>query len=61
MKEAKKCPKNVGKEMVEVVEEYSEYSTIQGIIYIFQAKQSMAGKMFWSFVIIAMIWLGTSW
>jgi len=38
--EAKKCSKNVRKEMLEVVEEYSAYSTIQGIIYIFQVSIS---------------------
>ena len=59
--DTKNGPKNVRKEMLEVVEEYSEYSTIQGIIYIFQAHQSMAGKIFWFLVIVAMIWLGTSW
>lgn len=49
------------KELLDIVKDYSEYSTIQGVIYIFQSKQSQVGKVFWTFVVIGMIILGTYW
>ncbi len=51
----------MGKEIYNTVKDYSEYSTIQGIIYIFQSKQTAFGKLFWTFVIIVMLLLGTYW
>jgi hypothetical protein len=44
-----------------IFKDYSEHSTIQGVIYIFQTNQTQVGKVFWSIVIIAMIILGTYW
>jgi hypothetical protein len=54
-------PPSQGKEMYSTIKDYSEYSTIQGVIYIFQTNQTQIGKVFWSMVIIAMLALGTYW
>jgi hypothetical protein len=54
-------PPSKGKEMYSTIKDYSEYSTIQGVIYIFQTNQTQIGKVFWSMVIIAMLALGTYW
>jgi len=56
-----KKPTSPGKEMYNIIQDYSEYSTIQGVIYIFQRNQTQIGKVFWSLVIIAMLGLGTYW
>ena len=56
-----KKPPSPGKEMYNIVKDYSEYSTIQGVVYIFQTNQTQIGKFFWSLVIIAMLALGTYW
>ena len=45
------------RQALSMVRSYSEYSTIQGIIYIFQSGQSMAGRIFWIFVVILMLYL----
>ena len=50
-----------GQSLFDVISEYSEYSTIQGVIYIFQSDQSQTGKLFWLLVIISMLILGTYW
>jgi hypothetical protein len=50
-----------GQEIYEIVKDYSEYSTIQGVIYIFQSNQTQVGKFFWTIVIIGMVALGTYW
>ena len=54
-------PPSQGKEMYNTIKDYSEYSTIQGVVYIFQSNQTQFGKVFWSMVIIAMLALGTYW
>ena len=51
----------MGKEAYDIVKDYSEYSTIQGILYIFQPNQTTFGKIFWIAVVIFMIVLGTFW
>ncbi len=38
-----------------------EYSSIQGVIYIFQANQSLCGRLFWILVVILMLMLGSYW
>jgi hypothetical protein len=50
-----------GAKIYSIIQEYSEYSTIQGVLYIFQINQSQVGRIFWSFVILAMLLLGTYW
>jgi hypothetical protein len=45
------------RQALSMVRSYSEYSTIQGIIYIFQSGQSIAGRIFWIFVVILMLYL----
>jgi hypothetical protein len=42
----------------EVIRDYSEYSTIQGLIYIFFKHQSLYGKIFWIITILCMLALG---
>lgn len=44
-----------------IVQRYSEYSTIQGIIYVFQKHQTVVGKIFWFFVVAFMVILGSYW
>jgi hypothetical protein len=53
--------RNVGKETYNIVQEYSEYSTIQGILYIFKSGQTTFGKIFWTVVVVLMLMLGTYW
>ena len=50
-----------GREMVDVIREYTEYSTIQGLIYLSLPKQTQGGKIFWSAVILGMLILGSYW
>jgi hypothetical protein len=50
-----------GVRVYNIIQEYSEYSTIQGVLYIFQTNQSQIGRIFWSLVIFAMLLLGTYW
>ena len=45
----------------EIIQDYSEYSTIQGIIYIFFSYQTNFGRFFWILVVIAMLILGSYW
>lgn len=45
----------------EIIEDYADYSTIQGIIYIFFIYQTIFGKVFWILVIILMLILGLYW
>jgi len=51
----------MSKETYEIVKDYSEYSTIQGIIYIFQTNQTTFGKIFWTAVVAFMVLLGAYW
>ena len=44
------------KSLIPIVKNYSEYSTIQGIIYIFQSGQSIVGRIFWIFVVVLMLY-----
>ena len=41
--------------------DYTEYSTIQGLIYIFFSYQTTLGKSFWSIILILMFMLGCYW
>jgi len=49
------------KEVYKLVQEYSEYSTIQGIHYIFRSKQSKIGIFFWILVVLGLSSLGMFW
>ena len=49
------------KESYSIIKDYSEYSSVQGILYIFQSKQTTFGKIFWSAVVFLMIVLGCYW
>ena len=48
-------------ELYGLIKEYSEYSTVAGLIYIFMEDQSRAGKVFWILVILSMLNLRTYW
>ena len=52
---------SVKEEISEIIQSYSEYSTIAGILYIFMPDQTKAGKAFWILVIVMMLILGTYW
>ncbi len=41
--------------------DYTEYSSIQGLIYIFFSYQTMIGKIFWTLVLLFMFSLGLYW
>jgi hypothetical protein len=41
--------------------DYTEYSTIQGLIYIFFSYQTILGRIFWSLILILMFTLGVIW
>lgn len=56
-----KRPRSIRREMFNIVRDYSEYSTIQGVIYLFQSSQTQVGRLFWLLVIISMLALGTYW
>ena len=45
----------------DIIEDYSDYSTIQGIIYIFFSYQTNFGRFFWILVVIGMLVLGGYW
>ena len=49
------------KEALKIVKDYSEYSSVQGVIYIFQANQTLLGRMFWILVVVLMLMLGSYW
>ena len=49
------------KQISNVVKDYSEYSSIQGLIYIFQSNQTIVGRLFWILVVILMLMLGSYW
>jgi hypothetical protein len=41
--------------------DYTEYSTIQGLIYIFATYQTIIGRIFWTSVLLFMFSLGVYW
>ena len=41
--------------------DYTEFSTIQGLKYIFVSYQTIIGKLFWSMVVLLMLLLGLYW
>ena len=45
----------------EIFLDYTEYSSIQGLIYIFFSYQTMIGKFFWTSVLLFMLSLGLYW
>ena len=53
--------KGQAKEALAIVKDYSEYSSVQGVIYIFQANQTIIGRVFWILVVVLMLMLGTYW
>ena len=48
-------------EVNDILTDYSEYSTIQGLVYIFQTKQSHAGRIFWTLIVTSMLFLAIYW
>jgi len=45
----------------EILIDYAQDSTIQGLGYIFSSHQTLIGKVFWSFVLMFMFSLGIYW
>jgi len=45
----------------EIIQDFSDYASIQGIIYIFFTYQTWFGKLFWLLVILLMLGLGIYW
>ena len=60
MKEIRKDHVN-RKELYRLIAEHSEYSTIQGIHYIFLHSKGFVGKVFWSLVVLGLFGLGSYW
>ena len=44
--------------MRNIIQNYSEISSIQGVVYIFQSHQTLVGRLFWIAVIAFMLTLG---
>jgi len=44
----------------DMIQQYSECSTVAGIIYIFMPNQTTVTKIFWILVVVGMVTLGTS-
>lgn len=44
-----------------IIEEYAEYSTIAGVIYIYMKDQTWFGKLYWKIWILLLFVLGTYW
>jgi len=49
------------KSIMDLVDEFTEYATIQGLVYIFSKSITMFGKLFWFLSICSMISLGMYW
>ncbi len=49
------------KSLYEIIQNYSEYSSIVGLLYVFMPDQTAAGKLFWITVIVLMLVLGMYW
>ena len=47
--------------LYEIFLDYTEYSTIQGLIYIFFTYQTRFGKIFWTSALILLFSLGIYW
>ena len=47
--------------MMKALKDYSEISSIQGLVYIFMAHQSLLGRLFWTSVVVGMTGLGIYW
>jgi len=54
-------PKKVFTSSSEIIQDYSEYSTIQGLIYVYFSYQTKFGKLFWIMVLFLMFILGLYW
>jgi hypothetical protein len=61
LKRHRQQDRRMGREAFEIFKDYSEYSTIQGILYIFQPNQTTFGKIFWIAVVVFMFMLGAFW
>ncbi len=48
----------LGSIMRNIIQNYSEISSIQGVVYIFQNQQTLVGRLFWIAVIVLMLTLG---
>ncbi len=44
-----------------LIQDYSEYATIQGLCYIFSSHQTLFGRWFWILAVCFMLGLGTYW
>ena len=44
-----------------MIQEYSEYSTVAGLLYIFMPDQTRPGKIFWTIFVLSMLVLGAYW
>jgi hypothetical protein len=49
--------KNFGR----IIQEYSDYSTIAGVLYIFSSSQSKAGRIYWIIWTSLLVGLGAYW
>jgi len=61
MLQANSKQNSIKTEMFEKIQDYSEYSTIAGLIYIFMEDQKRIGRLFWSLVVMVLVLLGIYW
>ena len=45
----------------EIVQDFSDYASIQGLVYIFFGYQTIFGRIFWIIVVALMLGLGVYW
>jgi hypothetical protein len=41
-----------------IIQEYSEYSTVAGLVYIFMKDQKLPGKIFWTLIVTILVGAG---
>ena len=49
------------KDLYDVLKGYSEYSSLPGLVFIFQSEIHWAGKMFWLVIILSLLCIGIYW
>ncbi len=57
----RKNSRKTSKEIYKAIQDYSEYSTIQGVVHIFSTNQKTVGKIFWILTVVSLLILGTYW
>lgn len=54
-------PLRESNEMLEIIADYSTFSTLAGLVYVFKKELNRAEKVFWALIIFAMLTLSIYW